>query len=122
MENGKDLDRTQKQINAIVDNGRVVYADTITLYLTDIDLIENLDRFYDWNDVEIFEVKTARYGYLPDYVRWACALFYSKKNQLKKSGLSETTAYRLAKAFVNSIYGMMVQKLATVMFLLLKKL
>ena len=113
VENGKDLDRTQKQINAIVDNGRVVYADVITLYLTDIDLIENLDRFYSWNDVEIFEVKTARYGYLPDYVREACALFYSKKNQLKKAGLSETTAYILAKAFVNSIYGMMVQKLAT---------
>lgn len=109
-----NVDECQKALNAVVDNGRVVCADYLTLYLTDLDLIENLDKFYEWDDdVEIEFAKTSTYGYLPDYVRWACACFYSTKNQLKRNGQSETTAYRIAKTFVNSIYGMMVQRLNT---------
>ncbi len=105
------IDDTQKEIDAIVDNGRIVYADHLTVYLTDLDYLENIAQFYEWDDVEIFDAKTSKYGYLPDYVRFACACFYSKKNQLKRAGMDGTTAYKLAKAFVNSIYGMMVERL-----------
>lgn len=111
--NYASIDECQEALNAIVDNGRVVCADYMTLYITDLDLIENLDKFYEWDDATILMAKTSKYGYLPDYVRWACACFYSAKNKLKKAHMDKTTAYRIAKAFVNSIYGMMVQRLTT---------
>lgn len=106
-----NTDDTQKLIGAVVDNGRILYADTLTVYLTDLDYLENIAQFYEWDDVEICDAKISKYDYLPDYVRYACACFYSKKNQLKRAGMDGTTAYRIAKAFVNSIYGMMVERL-----------
>lgn len=103
--------RTQAKINGLVDNGRILYAETITLLITDIDLIENISRFYKWSDCKIIWAKTAKYEYLPDYVRYACAKFYQKKQKLKQAGQDGTTAYRLAKSMANSVYGLMVQKL-----------
>lgn len=108
---GKNAVRTQKQICGLVDNGRIIYADKITLLVTDIDILQNLEKFYTWTNCEIIWAKTAKYGYSPDYVRYACAVFYQKKQRLKRDGQDGTTAYRLAKSMVNSVYGLMVQKL-----------
>lgn len=108
---GSSASKTQERINGLVDNGRVMYASSITLMVTDIDLLENLMRFYRWTRAEIIWAKISRYGYLPDYVRYSCARFCERKQKLKRTGQDGTTAYRLAKSMVNSVYGLMVQKL-----------
>ena len=118
-ENNKSLVETQKACNVIGDNGRIVYADYATFMLTDIDLIENVLQFYTCDSYEILWCKQAHYDYLPDYVRYNVASSYMKKNMLKQYykslGLEpgDFADYGIAKAMVNSNYGMMCQHLET---------
>lgn len=108
---GKDSADTADMINAIVDNGRIVSADFLTLMITDVDLLENLKKFYTWEDEEIIDCKTSiLYDSLPDYVRFNQARYYGKKCALKKQGLDGTSEYNIAKAGANSNYGLMCQK------------
>lgn len=113
------IDLVQKACDIVADNGRVVYAGSATLMLTDVDIIENLMKFYTWSEYEIVACKQSKYGYLPDYVRYNVALSYMKKNVLKvhyKSlGLEpgDFSDYKIAKAMVNSNYGMMCEHLQT---------
>lgn len=107
---GKKASLTAKKYGMIVDNGRIVKADTITIETTDVDL-EYLRKFYEWDDAEILYCEqSAEYGYLPDYVRWNLASYYGKKNALKRAGLDGTSEYNIAKAGANSNYGLMCQK------------
>lgn len=95
--------------NAIIDNGKIIFAEHATFYFTEQDLLTLID-FYDFEIDNVYLVKYAEKGYLPDYVRAAIFMYYQKKAELKRQGLDETTAYKLAKACVNSIYGLMCQK------------
>lgn len=108
---GKQQDVAQDIMNAIVDNGRIVHADTCTIYITDLDWLQNLKQFYTFDTAVVTEVQKSKYDYLPDYVRYACALFYTTKSRLKRAGLADSSQYKIAKAMVNSVYGMMVQRI-----------
>ena len=107
---GRNIKEFINKTGAIIDNGRVLYADTLTVTLTDLDY-ESYKMFYEWKSVEVLEAKSAQYGLLPDYVRLSVSTYYHTKNLLKKAGLDETTEYGLAKAMVNGNYGLMCEKL-----------
>ena len=95
-----------KDINACLDNGRVLCANYIEIYLNEIDL-KVITSQYEWKAAACVEVEYAEKDYLPrwftDYV-FEC---FRDKTMLKGG---DPVAYALAKAKVNSLYGMMVQK------------
>lgn len=97
-------------VHPIIDNGRLLAADAVTVYLTELDL-RVYKLFYTWDSYKIWSCKQAKKGVLPDFVRWPIMVYYTKKCKLKKAGLKDTTEYLLSKEMVNAGYGMMCEKL-----------
>lgn len=95
-----------KDINACVDNGRILCANYVEIYLNEIDL-KVICSQYEFKASACVEVEYSEKAYLPrwytDYV-FEC---FTDKTMLKGG---DPVAYALAKAKVNSLYGMMVQK------------
>lgn len=94
-------------LNAVLDNGRVLAADYLEIYVTDIDASVIAEQ-YDYYAHKCVEVWTARKDYLP---RWLTDYIYDlfvQKCQLKAFGC-DPVAYALIKAKLNSIYGLTVQ-------------
>ena len=99
-------------VNPELDNGRILRADYLEIAITDIDL-EIIQRQYDW-DGEIFVgwMMAARYGYLPRPLVDVAISLYKAKTALK--GIKgQEAVYNHSKAELNSIYGMMVQRVIT---------
>lgn len=99
-----------RKVNPVIDNGRILAADTMTVWLTEMD-IRVYTMFYSWESAEILEAKKSCKDYLPDYVRYPIMIYYERKSKLKKAGKDKTTEYILAKEMANSGYGMMCEKL-----------
>ena len=101
-----------KDVNAFVDNGRILCANYIEIYLNEIDLTVIADQ-YEFKGACV-DVMYAEKDYLPrwftDYV-YEC---FKNKTMLKLDKehpeLYDAVAYSLAKSIVNSLYGMCVQK------------
>lgn len=95
-----------KLVNAIADNGRVLAADYIEIYLTEIDL-SIIESQYKYDKEICVEVNFAKKDYLP---RWFTDYIFSlfQDKTVLKGG--DPVSYALAKAKLNSIYGMCVQK------------
>lgn len=102
-----------KDVNACCDNGRILCANYVEIYLNEIDL-SVIEQQYTWTGAACVEVEYSDKAYLPrwytDYV-FEC---FTAKTMLKKDKkhpeLYDPVAYSLAKAKVNSLYGMFVQK------------
>lgn len=102
-----------KDINAFIDNGRILCANYIEIYLNEIDLSVIADQ-YEFTASACIDVMYAEKDYLPrwftDYV-YEC---FKNKTMLKLDKdhpeLYDAVAYSLAKSIVNSLYGMCVQK------------
>lgn len=102
-----------KDLNAFIDNGRVLCANYIEIYLNEIDLSVIADQ-YEFTASACIDVMYAEKDYLPrwftDYV-YEC---FKNKTMLKLDKehpeLYDAVAYSLAKSIVNSLYGMCVQK------------
>ena len=88
-----------KDINACTDNGRVLCANYIEIYLNEIDLAV-INSQYKWKAAACVEVEYSEKAYLPrwytDYV-FEC---FTAKTMLKGG---DAVAYSLAKAKVNSL-------------------
>ena len=95
-----------ESVNAILDNGRILCADYVAITITEQDLIV-LSEQYDWEGAICTQIKAARKDYLPRWLTDYIFDLYIAKTQLKGG---DPVAYALAKAKLNSIYGMMVQK------------
>ena len=95
-----------KTINALTDNGRILAANYVEIYINEIDL-EVLNNQYKWTGAACTDIYFAQKDYLPrwftDYV-FEC---FTNKTMLKGG---DPVAYNLAKAIVNSLYGCCVQK------------
>lgn len=93
-------------VNAIIDNGRILAADYIEIYLCDPDA-EVIFEQYEFDKHWCVEVETAMKGYLPrwftDYI-FEC---FTKKTMLKGGNPVD---YSIAKATVNSLYGLTVMR------------
>lgn len=96
-----------KSINALQDNGRILGADYIEIWLNEVDL-EVIDNQYTWDGDICVEVETARKKYLP---RWFTDYIYElfEAKCLLKGG-PDPVLYALSKAKLNSLYGLCVQK------------
>lgn len=88
----------------ILDNGRIISADAVEMYVTEIDF-EILAEEYTFK-YQILELWTATKSYLPDVFRNLLMDMYAAKTQLK--GVDDYM-YSKKKNQFNSTYGMMVQ-------------
>ena len=102
-------------LHGVYDNGRIVSADLIELYVTEYDL-EMIKEYYT-GTIIYDEIYISRKGYLPNYILNTAVDFYKLKKELKeklkndslpddeKSNL--TKLYMNSKKMLNSMYGMM---------------
>lgn len=90
--------------NAINDNGRVVQADRLLTYLTDIDY-QIVEQQYEWDNAVIVSAYRSEYGMLPAAMKAVTMDYYERKTKLKGVDGQEVY-YMKAKNKLNSIYGM----------------
>lgn len=95
-----------KMINPIEDNGRILCAEYVEIRLNEVDLSVIMQQ-YKYENAVCTDVKYARKDYLP---RWFTDYVYQcfvDKTQLKGG---DPVQYSIAKAKLNSLYGMCVQR------------
>ena len=93
-------------INPIINNGRIVNADKLTLTVTDIDFM-NILKFYSFESVEIGICYCYVRDYLPKEIINVILHLYKMKTELKGVENKEVE-YLHSKELLNSIYGMCV--------------
>ena len=89
------------------DNGRILDADYLEISLTDIDFKIIMDE-YDFDNITFYDFYHCRYGKLPRPLREEVQKYFCAKTELKNVDGQELY-YHMAKAKLNSIYGMSVQ-------------
>ena len=97
-------------VNGQFDNGRLISADMIEVYLTELDY-QLYKMYYKWEGMTVLECYEAKRGPLPKYVLNVLNHHYQRKEHLKRTGQKETTAYQISKARCNSVYGDLVKRL-----------
>lgn len=90
----------------LLDNGRLVRAEYIEMYLTDIDL-KIIDMFYIYDKIECICKYAAIYKHLPKGLIKSMMIDYKMKTELKGIKGQEDN-YLAAKGRLNSFYGMCV--------------
>lgn len=115
------MHKVTNMINPILDNGRIYSADSITLYLTEIDL-KNVQAIYKYETYELHELyyftKSVR---VPGVILKVMNTWYKKKTILKplvspehkhdKEYPERKKEYDRLKQLINSVYGMFVTSL-----------
>lgn len=94
--------------NMTKDNGRVIYADMLTVSVTEQDFFV-LQEFYnwEWESMEIANFRIYEKGYLPTAFIKAILKLYKDKTVLK--GIEEEVInYMISKNMLNAAYGMIV--------------
>lgn len=95
-----------KYKNVCTDNGRILAADYIEIYITEIDL-EIINNQYNFRYQKCTDIHAAKKDFLP---RWftdiVYKLFYNKTTMKDSDALN----YQIEKGKLNSCYGMSVQK------------
>ena len=96
-------------INMKVDNGRIKQAGYVSIYLCEQDLLV-LREIYKWDELICSEVEVSKKEYLP---RWFTDYVYQRyvdKCLMKPVKDKDPVGYALAKARVNLLFGLSVQK------------
>ena len=95
-----------KMINAIQDNGRILAANYVEIYLTEYDLAV-INDIYTWDRHICCDVEYAAKAYLP---RWFTDFVYEcfRDKTMFKGG--DPVLYSIAKAKLNALYGMCCMK------------
>lgn len=96
--------------NYINDNGRILQADFLEIYVTDIDY-EIIMHEYDYKRIYLRDAYTARYGKLPIEFRNHLLDLFKDKTALKDID-EKIYEYNKQKNKVNGSYGMMVTDIA----------
>lgn len=105
-ENPISYSRCKIQGNYIVNNGRVVSADSIITTMTELDY-DTVQKFYTWDSVKIFNMRVYKRGYLPKALILAVLDLYENKTSLKGVNGKEIE-YLVSKNMINAAFGMMV--------------
>ena len=92
-------------INAVCDNGRIINAEYAEIWLTEWDL-KTICEQYKFKKVFITQGNIAVKGYLP---RWFTDYVYELFEQKTMLKGGDPVLYALAKAKLNSLFGMSVQ-------------
>lgn len=106
QENYISASKCRELENPIINNGRVVSADSLLLTMTEIDY-HIMKQAYDWEHIEIGDLKYAHKAYLPKAICESILKLYQGKTELKDVAGFEVE-YLLSKGMLNSIYGMSV--------------
>lgn len=90
----------------VLNNGRIIEADKITLTLTEQDFFI-ISKLYSWDYIEVSNFNRFYKGYLPkDFILTILEL-YKDKTELK--GIeNKIVEYLVSKGMVNALYGMCV--------------
>lgn len=86
-------------------NGKVAAAGLLVKIVNEVEFKDIIKR-YDFDDIEISEMRVARRGLLPDRIREKIKDLFEKKTQLKGVEGKELELL-LSKGDLNGIYGMM---------------
>lgn len=98
--------RCSNMVNVVADNGRIVTADKLTTYCTELDY-EIIKKCYQFKHFSITNFYTMYKGYLPKAFIDIVLHFYKQKTSLK--GVAEKQdIYQRYKGMLNSLYGMCV--------------
>lgn len=100
------LCKVRKIVDGIIDNGRVLDAGYIDIYSNEIDFLL-IERQYTWIECEITDVYCSMKELLPLWLRDFVYDLYKQKTELKGG---DKVLYAIAKAKLNSVYGMCVQR------------
>ena len=87
------------------DNGRIVYADSVTTVITELDL-KIYREYYTAKKTIIHSIKVARKNYLPKQLITTILELYKNKTSLKGNE-KKIVEYFVSKGMVNACYGMM---------------
>lgn len=88
------------------DNGRVISADELTMYITEQDWL-TIRETYTWETCEILEEYECRKEYLPrDFVDYILELYHNKTTLKDVEGMEDL--YMQSKQYINSLFGMAV--------------
>lgn len=98
--------KIERSKNVVSENGRILSADRIELYITEIDFEIILSQ-YDITEIIVADLWTARRGKLPMEIISLVLEYYQAKTELKGVEGKEYE-YAKAKNLLNSIFGMMV--------------
>lgn len=102
------LSKCETSRNEIIDNGRIVQADYVTTFFTDIDF-KDFENFYNYDKIRIIEFYYADYNYLPTpFVKYILKLFEHKTTLKGLKGELNEALYLKAKQYINGLYGMCV--------------
>ena len=93
-------------VNDVLNNGRIVSADSFTITMTNIDY-RVYEMFYTWEKMEIGKFYRYKADYLPTEFVDAVLTFYEDKTRLKGI-IEKAVEYLHQKENVNSCYGMAV--------------
>lgn len=89
-----------------LDNGRVLSADELTIWVTEQDLI-TITNNYTWESLEYGRVYRSKKEYLPKlFVEYILELYKNKTTLKDVDGMEDL--YLQSKQFINSMYGMSV--------------
>ena len=91
---------------SVIDNGRVIQAQKLSMVVTDVDFRIILDE-YDFDDIEYSDVWFSSYGELPDAYTRVIKEKYRLKTELK--GTDKRREYLHAKEMANACYGLTAQ-------------
>ena len=92
--------------NPLINNGRIVQADTLTITCTDVDFL-NIKDFYKWDNLKIGLCYIYKKDYLPKEFIKTILHLYKSKTELKGVDYKEVE-YLHSKELLNSLYGMCV--------------
>ena len=92
--------------NPLINNGRIVQADTLTITCTDVDFL-NIKDFYEWDNLKIGLCYIYKKDYLPKEFIKTILHLYKSKTELKGVDGKEVE-YLHSKELLNSLYGMCV--------------
>ena len=92
--------------NPLINNGRIVQADSLTITCTDIDFL-NIKDFYKWDSMKIGLCYIYKKDYLPKEFIKTILHLYKSKTELKGVDGKEVE-YLHSKELLNSLYGMCV--------------
>lgn len=98
--------KSKNRKGLIEDNGRVLFAETLTTVITDIDW-KIIINDYTWEEMRIGRLYIADYGYLPDELKEGILEYAYSKTNLKGVKNYEYE-YLKSKNKLNGIYGMIV--------------
>lgn len=106
FENYISVSRTLTNINAVINNGRIVEADEVYMSITEQDFYI-IEQMYSWDSIEIDSFRAYRKSYLPKDLILSILQLYKNKTELKGVEGKEVE-YLVSKGMINSTYGMCV--------------